>query len=58
MKDIRTRIIVALASSTVLASGLSMAVVAFSPGSTAAVSVADGSTPSPSASSNVIIIDP
>jgi hypothetical protein len=57
MKVVRTRLIVALASSAVLASGLSVAVAAVSSGSSAAVTIADGSsgtTPTP----NVGIIDP
>jgi hypothetical protein len=59
MNQIRTRVMVALASSAVLASGLSMAVVAFTPSSSAAaVSVADGSSSGTGNSSNVIIVDP
>jgi hypothetical protein len=58
MTKIRTRVIVALASSAVLASGLSVAVVAFSPGASAAVSVADGSNSGSGGSTNVIIVDP
>jgi hypothetical protein len=58
MKNVRTRVIVTLASSAVLASGLSMAVAAVSSGTSAAVTVAgsgsSGSTPTP----NVTIIDP
>jgi hypothetical protein len=55
MKDVRTRIIVTLASSAVLASGLGMAVAAVSSATSAAVTVA--SSPG-SPTSNVTIIDP
>lgn len=57
MKVVRTRIIVALASSAMLASGLSVAVAAVSSGSSAAVTIADGSS-SGSATPNVTIVDP
>ncbi len=55
MKDVRTRITVALASSALLASGLSIAVAAVSSGSAAPVSVAGGSN---SPTTNVTIVYP
>jgi hypothetical protein len=57
MKDLRTRLIVTLASSAVLASGLSVALVTASSGTTAAVA-ASGAASSGSPSPNVTIIDP
>ncbi len=56
MKTIRTRLIVALAGSAVLASGLSVAAVAASSASSATVVVADGTT-SGVASPNATIYD-
>jgi hypothetical protein len=59
MKEVRTRIVVALASSAVLASGLSMAVAAVTAGSSGAVTVADGSGSSGgSPGSNITIVYP
>ncbi len=55
MKDIRTRVIVALASSAVLASGLSVVAVAASSAGPAVAAVADGSG---TASPNVTVVDP
>jgi hypothetical protein len=57
MKDVRIRLIVTLASSAVLASGLSVAVAAVSTGASAAGTVAS-SSPSGGPTSNVTIIDP
>jgi len=54
MKSIRTRVIVALASSAVLASGLSVVAVAASSAVAGPVPVADGT----SATGNATIIDP
>ena len=61
MKDIRTRIIVALASSAVLASGMSVVAVAAAGASgSAAVTIADGSTSASgtSTSPNITVYDP
>ena len=57
MKPIRTRVIVALASSAVLASGLSVATVAASSAAFGAVVVADGTTSGTGASPNATIYD-
>jgi hypothetical protein len=57
MKTIRTRVIVALAGSAVLASGLSVAAVAASSAASGAVVVADGTTTGTAASPNVTIWD-
>lgn len=57
MKTIRTRVIVALASSAVLASGLSVAAVAASSTASGAAVVADGTTTGTVASPNVTIWD-
>ena len=57
MKTIRTRVIVALAGSAVLASGLSVAAVAVSSAASGAVVVADGTTTGTAASPNVTIWD-
>jgi len=56
MKSIRTRVIVALASSAVVASGLSVVAVVSSAGS-AAVSVADGAITG-SATPTITVYDP
>jgi hypothetical protein len=56
MKTIRTRVMVALASSAVLASGLSVAAVAASSAGSGAVAVADG-TSGTGASPNATIYD-
>jgi hypothetical protein len=55
MKSIRTRVIVALASSAVLASGLSVVAAAASSATSGAVPVADGTS---SANPNATIVDP
>jgi hypothetical protein len=57
MKTIRTRVIVALASSAVLASGLSVAAVAASSAASGAAVVADGTTTGSAASPNATIYD-
>jgi hypothetical protein len=57
MKTIRTRVIVALASSAVLASGLSVAAVAASSAAAGAAVVADGTTSGTAASPNATIYD-
>jgi hypothetical protein len=57
MKDFRTRIIVALASSAVLAGGLSVAVAAVGSGAatvSAAATTSSGSAPV----SNITVVDP
>jgi hypothetical protein len=58
MKSIRTRVIVALASSAVLASGLSVAAVAVSSASAAAVPVASGAVFGHAATPNITVYDP
>jgi hypothetical protein len=55
MQDVRIRVIVTLASSAVLASGLSVAAAAVSPATSAAVTMASSSG---GPTSNVTIIDP
>ncbi len=57
MKSIRTRVIVALASSAVLASGLSVVAAAASSATSGAVPVADGTTSGTVASPNATIYD-
>jgi hypothetical protein len=57
MKTIRTRVIVALAGSAVLASGLSVAAVAASSAASGAAVVADGTTTGSAASPNATIYD-
>jgi glutamate synthase domain-containing protein 2 len=57
MKSIRTRVIVALAGSAVLASGLSVAAVAASSAAAGAAVVADGTTTGTAASPNATIYD-
>lgn len=57
MKTIRTRVVVALASSAVLASGLSVAAVAASSATSGAVSVAAGTTSGTVASPDATIYD-
>jgi hypothetical protein len=58
MKTIRTRVIVALASSAVLASGLSVAAVAVSSASAAAVPVASGGASGHVAIPDITVYDP
>jgi hypothetical protein len=58
MKDVRTRIVVALASSTVLASGLSVAAVAVTSGTSTAVTVAGGAPTGTAATPNITVVDP
>ena len=58
MKSIRTRVIVALASSAVLASGLSVAAAAVSSASAAAVPVASGATFRHVATPDITVYDP
>jgi ABC-type oligopeptide transport system substrate-binding subunit len=57
MKTIRTRVIVALASSAVLASGLSVVAVAASSATSGAVAVADGTTTGTSANPDATVYD-
>jgi hypothetical protein len=55
MKDLRTRIIVTLAGSAVLASGLSVAAAAVSAGTSAAVTVAGSNS---GTSPNITVVEP
>jgi hypothetical protein len=58
MKFVRTRIAVALASSAVLASGLSVTAAAVSSGSSAPVTIADASPAGVAPTPTVTIVDP
>jgi hypothetical protein len=58
MKSIRTQVIVAVASSAVLASGLSVVAVAASSAAAGAVPVAVGTTSATSANPDATVVDP
>lgn len=58
MKSIRTRVAVVVASSAVLASGLSVVAVAASSATAAAVPVADGASSSTSSVPDITVYDP
>ncbi len=58
MKNVRTHLIVALAGSAVLASGLSVVVAAVSTGTSAAVTVASGSSSGTTPTPNITVVDP